>query len=236
MANHHVLTERYRQNCHARDFQRSVERVHSKLTTTGMNSVPMNGKPVVARIVTCGEASVGKTSLLKRMMKDVFSEQEPPTIGSEYLRMDFSKDGRDVQLQIWDTAGEERYRGIMPLYFRNSIGALLVFDITDRQSLTQLEDWLTMYRDCNGDATMLFVVANKIDLMDETCEATREEAYIWCKSKGFPLYETSAKTGEGVQMMISDVCEKIIVQKQAIKQHRPSDVMLTDESESKKCC
>ena len=165
---------------------------------------------VTCRIVTCGEPSVGKTALLKRITSNRFNVNEPPTVGSDYYHYDADVDGQHIEIQIWDTAGEERFRSVVPLYFRNSAGAVLVFDQTRKETFERLTDWVRLYKETTGDSALFFVAANKSDLVKGASGSEFfEEVYSWASGEGYPVYQTSAKTGEGVRLMVDDIIHKM---------------------------
>lgn len=170
----------------------------------------MSQAGMTCRIVTCGEASVGKTALLKRITLNRFNSNEPATIGSDYYHYDTEVEGRHIEIQIWDTAGEERFRSVVPIYFRNSTGAVLVFDQTRKETFERLTDWVRLYKETNGEEALFFVAANKSDLMREEGSSTFfEDVYDWASHEGYPVYQTSAKTGEGVALMVDEIIRKV---------------------------
>jgi Ras-related protein Rab-6A len=190
------------------------------------------------RIVTCGEASVGKTAILKRMMHNTFNANEPATVGSDYMHFSLKSSGSPIEVQIWDTAGEEQFRSIVPLYFRNSVGGLLVFDQTNADSLQHLSEWEKMYQKANNDKGMFIVVGNKADLTDDGC-ALREEGFAWARERGYPMFCTSAKTGEGIAELTAGIAEKLVeVHKSGSCQkiHNGSDLELGTGGKGKPCC
>lgn len=165
---------------------------------------------MTCRIVTCGEASVGKTALLKRITLNRFNSNEPATVGSDYYHYDTEVEGRHIEIQIWDTAGEERFRSVVPIYFRNSTGAVLVFDQTRKETFERLTDWIRLYKETNGEEALFFVAANKSDLMrEEGSSPFFEDVYDWASHEGYPVYQTSAKTGEGVALMVDEIIRKV---------------------------
>ncbi len=104
-------------------------------------------KPTAAKkavkLVLCGNAAVGKTSITMRYKEGVFKKVHEPTLAGAYQEKKFkTKSGDEIQLNIWDTAGDERFRSIMPLYYRDAEIALLVFDLTDPESFKGIDYWL----------------------------------------------------------------------------------------------
>ena len=232
---------------------------------TGVGNEQSLQQSYTIRIVTCGQPLVGKTSLLKRLTKKSFNPNEPSTIGSEYIHFDYSnpEGNQKLHLQIWDTAGEEKYRSLAPLYFRNSNGALLVYDQTSRNTFDSLNDWVEIYKDSNGDDALFFVIANKSDLVEEESHTRKvqfnftqtgnindnrknslnqdsflDEAFNWAQSRGYPFFETSAKTGECIENLISSIDKSFIEKMEnAHKKHfcRNKFISLNNDKDQGKC-
>jgi Ras-related protein Rab-11A len=117
------------------------------------------------KIVLVGDSGVGKTNLLTRFAKNEFSLESKTTIGVEFATKTITTEsGHVIKAQIWDTAGQDRYRAIASSYYKGAVGALLVYDITKQKSFENLEKWLKELRD-NGQANMtLMLIGNKSDL------------------------------------------------------------------------
>ena len=110
--------------------------------------------------------------------------------------------GERVKLQIWDTAGQERFRSVTRSYYRGAAGALLVYDITSRESFNCLTNWLTDARTLASPQIVILMVGNKKDLEDER-EVTFLEASRFAQENGLMFLETSAKTGQNVEEVFS---------------------------------
>jgi small GTP-binding protein len=148
------------------------------------------------RVVIIGEANVGKTSLLNQFIEHRFNDREMSTVGANFQVYSEEIDGVEIGLQIWDTAGQEKFRSLSPIYFRKSRGALVVFDVTNEKSFAALEGWISMFTDVAGPDTKLVIVGNKCDLPHQSISMTH--AREWAQKKGLPFFETSAKTGKGL--------------------------------------
>jgi small GTP-binding protein len=149
------------------------------------------------RTVTIGDSSVGKTSIVNRFIRDRFDASEKNTIGALYDSYTDRADGQEVEVQIWDTAGQEQYRSLAPVYFRSAAAALLVFDLTNRDTFTSLDNWLASFRVAIAHRAVLFLVGNKLDLVSDR-QITIDEARNWARANECSYYETSAKNGQGV--------------------------------------
>jgi small GTP-binding protein len=115
---------------------------------------------------------------------------------------------RTIALQIWDTAGQEVYRSLVPIYVRGARLALLVFDVTERQSLLGLAEWMEVIRTALPAQIPVLLVANKIDLIDDVI-VTDEETRLFAQANGFDLFKTSARTGEGIDGLFQAAAEVI---------------------------
>ena len=123
-----------------------------------------------------GSSGVGKSSLLVRFADDMFTDNFMPTIGVDFKIKTIEVDGKKIKLQIWDTAGQERYRAITNAYYRDAVGALLVYDITSEKSFESIEEkWRRELMDNAEENIVLLLVGNKSDLEDRR-EVPFEEA------------------------------------------------------------
>ena len=111
-----------------------------------------------------GNSAVGKSSLLLRFSDNTFSESFLPTIGVDFKIRTFEMNGKTVKLQIWDTAGQERFKTITSSYYKGAQGIILVYDITDRQSFKDVENWLAEVEKHASENVIKLLVGNKCDL------------------------------------------------------------------------
>jgi small GTP-binding protein len=149
------------------------------------------------RTVTIGDSAVGKTSVVNKFIRGRFDPSEKNTVGALYDTFTEQIDGRDVEVQIWDTAGQEQYRSLTPVYFRSAAAAFLIFDLSNRASFDHLDDWVESFRNSSSDRALLFLVGNKCDLADDR-KVTEDEAREWAEAHNCPYSETSARSGAGV--------------------------------------
>lgn len=161
----------------------------------------------IFKYIIIGDMAVGKSSLLNMFTDKKFVEDQPHTIGVEFGTRVVEINGKHIKLQIWDTAGQERFRSVTKSYYRGAAGALMVYDITRRQTFTHLATWLTDCRHLTNPHTVIMLIGNKLD--KEEREVSYEEASRFAEENGLVYVETSAKTGEGVEDAFLTTARKI---------------------------
>jgi Ras-related protein Rab-6A len=156
------------------------------------------------KIIAIGNTAVGKTSIINQFVYGATTAQHQPTVGIDFFAKVVTVGDAPIRLQLWDTAGQEKFHSLIPTYIRTSSVALLVYDITNRQTFDDLKQWHKMVLDTSAPA--LFVVGNKLDL-----EASRavpaEEAKAWAQSVSATYFETSAMTPLNIQELFLAVAE-----------------------------
>jgi small GTP-binding protein len=169
------------------------------------------------KVVIVGDTQVGKTCLLSRLTTGQFQGTDQPTIGAGFQNLAITAAHGVVSLQIWDTAGQEQYRSLAPMYYRNAQAAILVFDLTNHRSFLGLEDWVAELEAREADDRVkLFVVGNKCDLaQDRVLDRAKAERFAQ-SHHALAYYETSAKTGDGVIELFTEVADSATVKKQAL--------------------
>ena len=117
-----------------------------------------------AKMVFIGDAGVGKTCILNQYIKHEFNENVQTSIGSTHFEKKYHKNSQDIKLFIWDTSGQEKYKSIASLYFRDAQIICLVYSIDDEDSIYQLEHWISEVKKSNQGEYVLLIIGNKIDL------------------------------------------------------------------------
>ncbi|MGQ4914479.1 MAG: Rab family GTPase [Candidatus Asgardarchaeia archaeon] len=148
------------------------------------------------KTIVIGDGMVGKTSLTLRFAHGTFRERYLMTIGVEFAVKIVEVDNKKVKLQIWDTGGQERFSYVRPLYYRGAAGGLVCFDLTNRDTLYNVEKWMNEARKYSGLIPFV-LVGTKADLEDQR-EVSYEEGLEYAKNHGLKYFETSAKTGQNV--------------------------------------
>ena len=128
---------------------------------------PLTRVLVFSLVILIGDVSVGKTCLLSRDLKNQLPKQQGPTIGVEFATKNVSmKDGATVKAQLWDTAGQEKYRAITVAHYRKALGCLIVYDVTNRKTFTNVKYWLQSLLDSAEQDINIMLVGNKVDLVE----------------------------------------------------------------------
>lgn len=163
------------------------------------------------KILIIGESGVGKSSLLLRFANDTFDPEISATIGVDFKVKEIDNHGNKIKLAIWDTAGQERFRTLTPSYYRGGQGAILVYDVTSRESFQKIEDWITELEtySTNPDIKKI-LVGNKCDMEGERM-VSRDEGKNFARRHQMMFIEASAKTKEGVQTAFEELVEKIML-------------------------
>lgn len=163
------------------------------------------------KFLIIGSAGTGKSCLLHQFIENKFREESNHTIGVEFGSKVVNIGRRSIKLQVWDTAGQERFRSVTRSYYRGAAGALLVYDITSRETYNALTHWLTDARTLASPNIVILLVGNKKDLEDDR-EVTFLEASRFAQENELMFLETSALTGENVEEAFLK-CAKTILAK-----------------------
>ncbi|CAJ1331935.1 unnamed protein product [Effrenium voratum] len=157
------------------------------------------------KLVLLGDASVGKSCLVVRFAKGEFYEYQEPTIGAAFMTQTVSLSSEVVKFEIWDTAGQERYKSLAPMYYRGAAAAVIVFDITSRESFDAAKSWVSELQ--NTD-TLIALAGNKSDL-EATRAVEREMARSYADQMGILYMETSAKSGLNVNEIFHEIAVRL---------------------------
>jgi small GTP-binding protein len=149
------------------------------------------------KIVVAGASGVGKTAIVNQLVNHTFEVESQPTIGVEFTSLSLQTDSESVKLQIWDTAGQERFRSVSKAYFRNALGAVLVFDLANKASFEELNAWINDLNSLCAPNAYVILVGNKADLAGQRV-VTEVEGRETAKRYGLEYLETSAKSGDNI--------------------------------------
>jgi len=160
------------------------------------------------KCVIVGNSGVGKTNLLSRFAKGEFSKESKSTIGVEFSTRQIEHDGLTIEAQVWDTAGQERYKAVTSAYYRGALGALIVYDITKRDSFENCEHWLRELRTHADPSIVAMLVGNKCDLRHQQAVDV-EDAKDFAEDNNLAFIETSAKDATNVDLAFETILIEI---------------------------
>ncbi len=206
----------------------------------------MSGDIEEIKITLLGNPGVGKTCIISKYIENTFSENIESTLGVNYSEKILKKNGKDIQLNIWDTAGQEKFHSLGKYFYKDSYVICLVYDITDQDSLDKLKD--TWYPDLlkNGEKyKILAVVGNKCDLYENDQLASEEQAKAFANEINAIFMLTSAKTGDGIDKLFDTLADKYLSpnfqpKAEEMKRNRGPSFLVSkkteEKTEKKGCC
>ena len=191
-------------------------------------------KELLYKILLLGDSSVGKTCFLMRYADNTFQEIHMSTIGLDYkLKNVQIDDGKIVKIQIWDTAGQDRFRSITKNYYKGAHGIILLYDVTSRKTFENVKNWVTQIKEEVSDKVTIILVGNKID--DESNrKVSTEEGEQMAKECGLNFFETSAKSGINIDTTFNELVKKTVETYSKIDEK--GDKLKNKKSGSKKIC
>ena len=169
------------------------------------------------KLIVVGETNVGKTSLIKQYIENIFSEEKTATVGYDTISKDLEIENRKLKLNIWDTCGQEQYRTINQMFVKNSKIALLVYDITKKETFNEIKNyWYNYITNSLGKNIIIGIAGNKCDLYEEE-EVKTEEGKEFSESINAIFKETTAKNNEAISQLIELLTKKYIETFSSIK-------------------
>ena len=190
------------------------------------------------KIMVIGESKVGKTSVIKKYTQNKFGGVYLTTVGVDFQDKIINIDDKKIRLQIWDTAGQERFRNLTKNYFNSSNGFLLIYDITDKDSLEHLNFWSAQIQLNAPEKSKCVLVGNKCDL-EGSRAVSKEEGKIYAEKNKIKFFETSAKDGTNINEVFEYIANEIYKeQKMEMRSVTSSQVLSKEQTfkKKKKCC
>jgi Ras-related protein Rab-1A len=164
---------------------------------------------ISCKVVLVGDAGVGKSCFMKKYVEDTYVDDHIVTIGVDYKSKIIERENEIVKLNLWDTAGEERFRATSASIYKGADAALLFYDTSDRQSFKNLSRWKQELDKLCSPSLVVVLVGTKCDLHNKRT-VSYDEAQKLAASWGTPFFETSSKTGEHIEDAIVALTEKLI--------------------------
>ena len=190
----------------------------------------------IYKILLLGDSAVGKSCLLLRYCDEKFQDLHLATIGLDFrLKTIYLENNKKVKVQIWDTAGQDRFLAITKNYYRGANGILLVFDITNLSSFEHIKNWIEQIKEEAPEKIIIYLVGNKIDCLNSRLIST-EEGKKLAKEFGLKYYETSAKNNENVNSTFLDLIKEINSLYGDFENENYGTTINTNKKGKKKCC
>jgi small GTP-binding protein len=185
------------------------------------------------KLVLLGDSAVGKSCLVVRFVRDEFFEFQEPTIGAAFLTQTVSLEDATVKFEIWDTAGQERYRSLAPMYYRGAAAAIVVYDITKKDSFNGAKSWVKELQRRGDPNVVIALAGNKAD-METKRKVQTEEAQQYAAENEIIFMETSAKTALNVRGLFVEIARKL--PKTPLISERESFPIVPPKSKDKSGC
>ena len=188
----------------------SKQKNSTKLQVKADTQKKQESKELEIKICLLGDVNVGKTSIASRFCKNSFNENYINTIGGAYQQQNIVlNNGAKIKLHIWDTSGQDRFRSMTNLYYRDAQVAILTYDVTNEQSLESLNYWLNELNDkVEIDDMILCLVGNKNDVDASKKRVSTSKGKAFAEEHNMIFFETSAKTGAGVKELFQAIAVK----------------------------
>ena len=193
------------------------------------NNPSFNSYDMIFKIVLIGDTSVGKTNMLSRYISNEYNPNSQSTIGVELSTKNYIFDNNEVKVQIWDTAGQEKYRSITSSYYKGAQGCLLVYDITRKETFDNIDKWFSELKNSSNSDITAILIGNKCDLSNER-KVTTEEAQKKAKLLNMAFMETSALDGSNIDKAFSELVSNVY-QKNKQNFNNEIKVILEDKGE-----
>lgn len=195
----------------AKDRRKNGPLISTSGTNGGPGGMGEQRYDVRFKVLILGNSGVGKTSILRSLAGEAFYQTTISTIGIDLIKKIFTVEGHRVQLEIWDTAGQEQYFSIVSFHFREAKAFIVVYDVTDAKSFDQIRKyWLCSVDKYMDDPVPVFFVANKIDLKQGREITLEQGQQLASQQSAHGFFETSAKTGKNIENLFQKVAESMI--------------------------
>jgi len=225
-----------------KEIRKRVANGESKMNRRGVNP-SKDPYDCEIKILLLGDGGVGKSSLMLRYTEGEFHKSLMGTAGIDFRKQMLEVDGLKVRMLIWDTAGQEKFRNITKSYYKGAHGIVLVYDVTDQQTLDSVDGWVqSINKECTPDREIL-LVGNKIDL--DSRVVSESEGSTLAGRHGANFLETSAKTAHNVESAFIEIATNVVKKQRdqllQKNQEKAQETQLSANAEKKKknkkkCC
>ena len=160
------------------------------------------------KIIVVGDCGVGKSNILSKYSKNIFNKSSQITMGVELITKYYKYENKIIKVNIWDTAGQEKFTSLIPTYYKNAKGAFLVYDITRKDTFNHIENWLRELTSINSDKISIILIGNKSDL-SLLRKVSKHEAELKANKYNIKFYETSALDSSNINTAFEDLIKDI---------------------------
>mmetsp|Transcript_64171 Transcript_64171/g.88165 ORF Transcript_64171/g.88165 Transcript_64171/m.88165 type:complete len:198 (-) Transcript_64171:193-786(-) len=189
-----------------------------------------------SKLVLLGDTAVGKSCLVVRFVRDEFFEFQEPTIGAAFLTQTVALEDATIKFEIWDTAGQERYRSLASLYYRGASAAIVVYDITNKDSFVGAKIWVNELQRRSDETVVIVLAGNKMDL-EHKRKVEFEEASDYAQENNIMHMETSARSATNVEAVFEMIARKIPMPKSQLDhEQRDTFSVIPPVAARTKCC
>ena len=193
------------------------------------------------KIITLGDSSVGKTSIINRFINDTFDEELTPTLGIKHTFKTLEINNTKVKLSVIDTNGQEKYRSLSVSYFRHADVVLFIFNLNEPLSFNNIQEWINVFNDNNNKKKVIlkYLIGSKSDLEQRVEQNLIDE---FANNNNMLYMATSAKTNNQIKELFQKIGEDILKEEEKktnnmIRTKNSSRILLkTKEKNRKKCC
>ena len=185
------------------------------------------------KVTFVGDAGIGKTTIISRIIDNPFNDAYEPTIGVDFMSKDIRFRDTNIKLQMWDSSGQEKFKDVIPSYVRNSSIVFLIYDISVKSSFDNIPNWISFIKSIenNGNPTLV-LCGNKIDL--DKREVKKEDGEALAQKEEIAFFEVSAKTGKGIKDMFYSSVADLSIFKECNLDKKNLVKKLLQENENKK--
>jgi len=194
---------------------------------------------IVYKVLLLGDSTGGKTCFLLRYCDKTFQDAHLSTIGLDYrVKTMTLKNKKNIKLQIWDTAGQDRFRAITKNYYKGANGIILIYDVTNLQTYENVKNWITQIREETNPNVVIYLAGNKIDIPQEERAVKTEEGKEIADEYKLQFKETSAKDGINVNEVFQELVEKIdeVNSKLEVSKPEPKNILYSPGKKKKSSC
>ena len=192
------------------------------------------GDDLQYKVVVVGDSGVGKTSILNRIANGTFYEMTTSTVGAAFLNYTAEHKGSQLSIKLWDTAGQEKFQSLLPLYLRNASIALFVVDCSNSDTIEESGKYLELLHSTLPPDAVVFFVVNKTDLMEENDITVIEKLRKWGEDNSMVSFDVSAKEGTGIELLKDKIALECVRVMEKRKQLQASS--LKTSKSSSECC